>query len=266
MKIRFAELSWVEIEEIQKKPNIIILPVGSTEQHGPHLPINVDSYCPTYIAEKAANEINKKSPVKALVAPTVYYTEVATFDGYPGTIGVQIDTIAKYLEDITVSFTKNGFNNLLIVNGHSSNIIPINTALRKANIKFPNAGYYAVNWWSIGTDTILDTIQSKPCLHAEEIETSVSLWIQPENVNMEKSYCEYPTLSLSEKWVTPDFYGLTKHVFYHSRKKYPKYNISPGVMGDAKIASSEKGKIIVEAVVKDLCELIIEIVESEKNY
>jgi len=70
---------------------------------------------------------------------------------------------------------------------------------------------------------------------------------------------------LSEKWVTPDFYGLGKTVFYHSRKKYPKFGKSKGIMGDATTASKETGEKIAQAVVADLIEIIVEIVASEEK-
>jgi creatinine amidohydrolase len=266
MKVRFSHFTWPEIAEIQKQPNIIILPVGSTEQHGPHLPLNVDSCCPTYIAEKAAFLTNQEKKIVALVAPTVHYTEVATFDSYPGSIGVSVDTEANYILEIVTSFIENGFNNILVLNGHSSNMIPINTALRKATIKYSKAGIYGINWWSLGATTIKNTLKSKPCLHAEEMETSVSLVAQPVNVKMDKACSEYPTLSLSEKWATPDFYGLGKSVFYQSRNKYPKYGEGLGVMGDATKACRQTGEIIIDAVVKDLHDIIIEIVQSEKDF
>ena len=266
MKNQFSHLTWPEIAEIQKRPNIIILPVGSTEQHGPHLPLNVDSCCPEYIAEKTASLISQEGDIVALIAPTVHYTEVATFDAFPGSIGVSVDTTANYIMEIVCGFISNGFNNLLVLNGHSSNMIPINTALRKANIRHPNAGIYGINWWSVGSSTIKNSLKSKLCLHAEELETSVSLVAQPENVKMEKAGAEYPALSLSEKWATPDFFGLGKHVFFHSRKKYPEYGTGLGIMGDATKASRETGEKIVEAVVKDLHDIIIEIVQSEKDF
>ena len=150
-----------------------------------------------------------------------------------------------------------------MLNGHSSNTIPINTALRKVNAEFPNAGLYAVNWWSLGNLSRL--LKSPPSLHAEEMETSLCLVAEPDKVDLSKADAEYPKLSLSEKWATPDFYGLSKTVFYHSRKKYPKFGKSKGVMGDATAASKETGEKIAQAVVADLAEIIMEIVASEEK-
>lgn len=259
--IKLSDLTWPEIAEIQKKSNLIILPIGSTEQHGPHLPVNVDSCLATFLAEQAAQKVNAERTIRVLVAPTIHYTEVETFKEFPGTIGISLDTEVKLIQEVVCSFVTNGFNNILILNGHSSNTIPINTALRNVNANLPDAGLYAINWWALGN--LLKILKSPPSLHAEEMETSLCLIAEPDKVDISKAEVEYPRLSLSKKWVTPDFYGLSKTVFYHSRKKYPKYKKSKGIMGDATTASKETGEKIVEAVVNDLAEIIVEIVASE---
>lgn len=263
MEIRLANLKWPEIAELLRKPNVVLLPTGATEQHGPHLPINVDSCCSTYLAERAALSFPAGQPIRVLVAPTVHYTEIETFKSFPGTIGISLDTEIRLLQDIVRSFIANGFNNVFVVNGHSSNTIPINTALRQVNSEFPDAGLYAANWWSLGN--LRDLLRSPPSLHAEEMETSVCLVAEPELVDMSKAYSEYPTLSLSARWATPDFYGMGKSVFYHSRKNYPSHGKGMGIMGDATVASRETGAKIVDAVVGDMVEIIREIVKSEQG-
>lgn len=264
MEIWLSSLKWTEVAEIQKKPNLIILPTGSTEQHGPHLPLNVDSVCANYLAEQVALKVNAEQPIRVLVAPGIHYTEVETFKDFPGTIGITLDTEVKLIEEVVRSFVANGFHNILVLNGHSSNQIPINTALREVNAQFPDAGLYAVSWWALGNLTKI--LKSPPSLHAEEMETSLCLVAEPEKVNMSLASSEYPTLSLSRKWVTPDFYGLSRTLFYHSRKGYPRFGKSMGVMGDATTASKETGEKIINAVVNDLAEIIVEIVHSEEKY
>ena len=262
MKIKLSELSWPEVKDILNQRNAILVPVGSTEQHGLHLPLNVDSACATYVSDKAAAKVNADNLIRVVVAPTIHYTEVYTFSSFPGSIGISLDTETRLIADITRSFIKQGFNNLIFVNGHNSNIIPISTALRQVSEEYPTAGLYALNWWALGFETIPKIRKSQFCLHADELETSMSLLIQPENVRMEEAAVEIPQYSLSEKWVKPDFYAPSR-VFYHSRKKYPRMGIDRGVMGDPTVASKETGEKIAEAVIKDLAEVIIEVVTSE---
>jgi creatinine amidohydrolase len=265
MEIRLANLRWPQIAEIQKKPTVVLLPIGSTEQHGPHLPLNVDSCCAEYIAEQTALRFAKGElgAVSVLVAPPIHYTEVGTFKDYPGTVGISLETEISLISEVVRSFLVHGFNNVVIINGHAPNTVAISAALRKANGDFPDAGLYGVDWWSLGN--LGNILKSRPGLHAEEIETSIGLLVEPDKVDLSKGYSEYLKLSLSEKWATPDFYGMGKKVFYHSRKKYPKFGTSLGIMGDATAASAETGKLIVEAVVKDLAEIILEIVRGAEK-
>ena len=266
MKIRLDGMTWPEVEEALRKPNAVIVPTGSTEQHGLHLPLNVDACCATHMAEQAARKVNDEHQIRVIVAPTISYGETTTFSlaGFTGTIGVSVDTMIRVIEDIARNFITQGFKNIIFVNGHAENIIPISTALKKLSIDYPDAGLYALNWWALGFEVVPEVCESKIRLHADEVETSVSLVIQPENVYLDKAVAEYPVYSLSEKWVFPDFYGANR-VFYHSRKKFPiRAKGNPGVMGDATVASKEKGEKIIKAVVDNLAEIIVEVVQSEQ--
>lgn len=261
LNIKLDDMSWPEVEKVLDKPNAVLIPVGSVEQHGLHLPLSVDSRCATYISEQVAKKVIEEHQISVVVAPTIQYTDVTTFASFPGTIGISLDTEIRVIGDIARSFIKHGFKNIIFVNGHMSNVIPINTALRQVYVDYPDAGLYALNWWDLGFEVIPKIRKSTICLHADEIETSVSLVIQPENVYLDKATKDFPTISLSNKWAIPDFYGPNR-VFYHSRKKYPKLGFGSGVMGDATLASRETGEQIIKAVVNDLAEIIVEVVKS----
>ncbi len=268
MKILWEDMSWPEIEEVLKRPNAVILPTGSTEQHGLHLPVNVDSRCAAYIAEQAARKVSEENQIPVLVLPVVPYGDTATFRYYPGTVSLSIDTFSRVVEDIVRSLVVDqGVKNVVVLNGHNSNTIAIATALRKLSTELPGTGLYAVTWWDLGFDVIPGVRKSELDSHAGELETSLSLVIQPENVHLEKAVKETPTFSLSSRWVLPDLQRSPDKVFYHSRKKYPKgTGQGSGVMGDPTVASRETGGEIVSAVVDDLAQIILEIVRSEKGH
>ena len=264
MLIRFSELSWPEAQDLLRKPTVILIPMGSTEQHGFHLPLNVDSACATFFAERAAEKVNEASSVRTLVAPTMHYSDVGTFSTFPGTVGISLQTEIALVGDIARSFLRQGFKNLLFLNGHAPNSLPISAALQLVSAEFPEAGLFALNWWALGVDTIARVRKSRAGLHADELETSLCLLIQPQNVAIEKAVAEMPRYALSEKWVKPDFYASNK-LFFHSRKKYPRPETGHGVMGDPTVASRETGAQIATAVVDDLAQIILEIAQSEAN-
>ena len=154
-----SDMPWPEVQELLKQPNAVLIPAGSTEQHGLHLPLNVDSACATYLSEKSAEKVNNNHKIRVVIAPTLNYTEVNTFSDFPGSIGITVDTETRVILDITRSFIKQGFKNLIFVNGHSSNMLPINMGLRQVAEEYPAAGLYALNWWALGFETIPENPQ-----------------------------------------------------------------------------------------------------------
>ncbi len=261
MKIRLEDMTWPEVEEVLREPNVVILPTGCLEQHGRHLPLSVDSRCATYVSEQAASKVTDEHNIRILVAPVVSYGETLTFRNFPGTIGLSVDTTTRVIEEIVRAFISQGFKNILIVNGHFSNTLPISTALRNVSIDFPDLGLYAVYWWVLGSDFILKTRKSDVMGHACELETSASLVIQPENVHLEEAVKELPSIPLSSKWFSGDFYGPRKLI--HTSRKFPKMGENAGVMGDPTVSTKEFGEKAIAACADNLAELLVEIVKSE---
>ena len=268
MGVRFAELSWSEVEDIIRKPNALVIPMGAIEQHGHHLPLNVDSLLATYVSEKAAIKVNEQTGISVLVAPCLNYTETAGFSfplsGYPGTVGVSVDTITRVIEDIVEGFLAMGFTNIVIVNGHYSNARIIPVALQKVHIDHPEAGLYALNYWSLATDVIAGVRRSDMSHHADELETSMMLVVKPEKVRLDKASKWEPKFSLSRKFAFPDLLGPNKMLF-HSRRTMPRrqFGDRTGVMGDSTVAKRETGEQILSAAIDGLTDLLEEIVKSE---
>jgi creatinine amidohydrolase len=261
MKLHMSDMSWPEVQELLKTPHVAVVPVGSTEQHGLHLPLNVDATIATYLAEKAAEKVNAEGKFNVVVAPTVQFG-MTGFVEFPGTITISFDTEVGLLFDIANSFLRQGFKNILFFNCHGGNIVPLKVALQKASGAHPGCGLFAVDWPDLGFDTIPKIRQSSRGRHADEIETSLSLLIQPQNVHMEKATKALPEAFLSEKWIIPDYYG-PNHLLFSSRGKSPRMGKASGVMGDATLATRETGEKVAAAIITDLAELIIDIVQSE---
>jgi len=263
MKIKLEDMTWPEVEEVLKEPNAVVLPTGCLEQHGRHLPLSVDTRCATHVSELAARKVLDEHNIRILVAPAVYYGETLTFKAFPGTVGLSLDTTTKVIEEIVRGFVSQGFANILIVNGHFSNTLPISVALRKVSTDFPNLGLYAVYWWVTGSEVIKKIRKSQVMAHACELETSVSLVIQPENVNLDEAVKELPSIPVSSKWFSGDFYGPRRLI--HVSRRFPKMGEDAGVMGDPTVATKEFGEKVIAAVVDELAELLVEIVKSEEG-
>ena len=131
--VRLEELSWSDVEEaIKNGYKTVVIGVGSTEQHGPHLPLAVDAILADHMALRLAEKIGN-----ALVAPTIRTGYSAHHLDFAGTVSLREETLTMVIEDYIDSLVKHGFENIVIVSGHGGNIFAIRTAMNKMRVKYP---------------------------------------------------------------------------------------------------------------------------------
>lgn len=112
------ELTWKDIADYLKHDNIAIIPVGSTEQHGPAGPLGVDAYAAIALAEDAA----KKAGVVS--TPPLWFSDSPHHLDFPGTISLRPETLIAVIKDIVHSLERNGFRKFVVINGHKGTNIP----------------------------------------------------------------------------------------------------------------------------------------------
>lgn len=263
MTVRLDEMSWPEVQEVLSKPNAIILPFGSTEQHGAHLPLNTDSACATYIAEYTAQKVTDEHKISVLVAPTIHYTDVSLHKMFPGTIGVKADTLIRMIVDIVRSFLDQGFNNIIALTGHRENDCPLVVALRMIAEDYPKANVFAVCTIDLDFDVRSGLLKAGvPGMgHALEMETSAALVIEPQNVHLDKAIIGSRELPLSEKYIGSYGKDTRKGVLYYSGAKGFEKS---GTFGDPTMASKETGEKILSAMIGNLADIIRQVVQPEK--
>jgi creatinine amidohydrolase len=253
----YAKLTWPELSEAAAMGKIIVLPVGSTEQHGHHLPIDVDNLLCTNTALEAA----RRAPDQILVAPTIPYGfNVHAFD-FPGTMHIPRNPFVDYVVDVCKSFAYHGFKRIIIYDGHGSNMPPLTLAARRVALE-TDALCACVMWTSLLTvnpEHMKSWRESRipgGCAHACELETSAYLHFAPERVQMDKAqdniaWYNYPENSrFGGVDLLAGGSGVLKVVEWTS-------TYSPqGVMGQATLGSAEKGKIIVEEAANQLVNFV----------
>ncbi|MGY5858023.1 MAG: creatininase family protein, partial [Candidatus Thorarchaeota archaeon] len=119
MKYLLAKMTWPEVEEILKETDIVLVPVGSTEQHGPALPVDTDAYITTELTLLLAEKIWSKQ--KVVVAPTMSFGYSPHHMDFKGTISLNESTLANVYVDICKSLDHHGFKKIILVNGHGGN-------------------------------------------------------------------------------------------------------------------------------------------------
>ena len=131
MKYRFAEMIWHEIRDAAQQDRVAVLPVATYEDHGPHLPVDVDVVLCTEICERAVNRI----PSEAVLAPPVSHGYSPHHMDFHGTLTIDWDVFIRYVKNVCDSLAYHGFQRILIVNGHGSNTSPLDLA-RQLNRAF----------------------------------------------------------------------------------------------------------------------------------
>ncbi len=135
--MRLDHATWKEVEAYLKKSDGIIIPVGSTEQHGPMGLIGTDALC----AEKIAWEAGKK--LNVYVAPTITYTPAHFNMSFPGTISISQELFVSLLQEVVRALEKHGFSKFYFINGHGANL----KALKSLTNQFSNISIRVRSWW-----------------------------------------------------------------------------------------------------------------------
>jgi creatinine amidohydrolase len=251
-KYRYEEFTWPEIREAVAEKRVAVLPVGTIEQHGPHLPLVTDVLTSTEMSRLAVESI----PAEAVLLPSVFYAFNEHHLDFPGTIAVEGDTFIRYVTDIGKSLAYHGFRKILLVNGHGSNVPFLDICAR--NITNHTSAICAMaSWWSlIPKDLIAELRESAfpgGMAHGCELETSVLLYLRGDLVQMEKAEPDFPPQR--SEFFYWDLQSPSPIAFQEFFSRYSR----TGTLGDPTKASAEKGRRFVEAVTAQMVKLIREL-------
>jgi len=229
-----------DFEEKKNKSDLVILPVGSLEAHGHHLPLGTDIFSPRLFCRK----LEEKMGDEIWIAPEIPYGQSYELTVYPGTINVPSQVLAEYVYWVGKGMYENGMKKLILLNGHGGN----NTALNLACEMLEKIGMdvLLINWWLDYSKEIRAITGAQG--HAGEDETSAILYYDSSLVKMEKATK-----------------NLTQPLLRVKYKDSARYCYRDALSGDATKATYEQGEKIfasvVEAMIRD-----IKIVQSGVYY
>jgi creatinine amidohydrolase len=253
-EFRYEKLTWPEINDAIEMRKVCVVPCGAVEQHGAHLPLDVDIVCPTGIAHGAGRLI----PDKLLVLPTVCYGYTGHVMDFPGTINNHFEHFIDHVLDITKSLAYHGFKKIVLLNGHGSNMPNLDLVARRTNLE-TDAECILAAWWNLLT---VDKAflprwrQSKfpgGCAHACELETSLYMYLDGGNVRTD--LIRNGTISFNEEnspfnWV--DLFAAGPATLVSWTSSYSE----TGVLGEGELGSEEKGRVAYEEAVKQLTRFV----------
>ncbi len=229
-KILWQEMWRHEFEAALADDPVVIVPVGSVEQHGPHCPMDVDISAPFHMAAAVARRI-EDFPV--IVAPPIWSGFTHYNMGFPGTISLRLETFQMLLADVFRSIHANGFKRIVSVNGHGGNAAPC----RAVSWQVAEEDIFTLtfNWWDIVEDELRQwSATSEGVGHAGEWETAVQLHLRAHLIAQQHI--------VKDDTGTKPFAGALAFAEFAERRRDTLEDT--GVMGDATVASAEKGQRI----------------------
>ena len=245
----FPYLTWKDVDEMPDKENVVLVqPVGAIEQHGHHLPLVVDSAIAQAVLGKAFSQLPARIP--AYLLPPLYYGKSNEHARFPGTIALSAATLTAVLADVAESIYRAGFRKLVFANSHGGQPQVLEIVARDAHQKYEDLMLFPLFIFGAPhvAGELFDARELELGIHGGDVETSLMLSILPERVRVEKAVKEFPAglpedslLSLEGKlpfaWLTHE---LTKS----------------GSLGDATIASPEKGDRLLASLVEGWVRLL----------
>jgi creatinine amidohydrolase len=232
-----SSLSWPEIRDIRDQVELVLLPIGSNEQHGPNLSVNFDI--------TAAYEFSRRASARRyprlLVAPPIPWGVSFHHMNFPGTITLSVNTFMQVLVEVVASLKAHGFERFLIVNGHGGNVQPMGAATVRIKEEVNPLFIGACSHFSFQDRAEIDPRHGITGItgHACETETAVGMYIAPHTVK---------TDALAAGELTDLALGF--------RKTMARYNVTVpyrfdefttnGALGDARNATWEYGRDLVE--------------------
>ncbi|MCH2213245.1 MAG: creatininase family protein [Fuerstiella sp.] len=250
---RYEKLTWPEINQAIEQKQVCIVPCGAVEQHGDHLPLDVDLVCPGGIARGVGEALTDR----LLVLPTICYGYTGHVMDFPGTINTHYETFIRQVLDVTKSLAWHGFKKIILLNGHGSNMPNLDLAARRTNLE-TDAECVLVAWWdllSVDPEFLPGWRESQfpgGISHACELETSLYLYLDEDNVRKDRVHDHISTLNDGNPYIWNDLLGKGPAALTSWTSTYTPR----GVIGQPEFATREKGEQVYNEAVKQLSAIV----------
>jgi creatinine amidohydrolase len=249
--MHYGEVKWTETSDQTDK--VVVLPLGSMEQHGRHLPLLTDTMICQEIVDRAEQELGDE----ALFLPMVWVGVSEHHRGFPGTVSVTPATYVSMLSDIAESQIGSGFRRILFLNAHGGNSTPGQMALYEVQMRhrdMDDLWLVFATWFSLAASQIaaLPEINQKKVTHACELETSIILHLHPELVALDLAHGTQA--AFDSAFYSPDSSRVNRVA---SPRPFEHITLHGGY-GHPELATPEKGEALLDVAVEQVVTCIQE--------
>lgn len=252
--ILLAECTAREVEQHLETGAKVIVPAGSTEQHGSHGPLCTDALLSTEVSLRIARRIN------ALVAPTIPYGLSGDHKGFP-VVYVSVTTLTGLVQDVCLSLAETGFREIIFINGHYTNIIAMAAAIAEVGDRLPPGTVaFPFNYWDpLPPEQLNAYLSAEVGYHANIGETSAVMAVDESLVDLERAVAEFPEFPTTP---TPAIVAA----YFFSRKGTTYSAMRSGVWGDPRGSSAERGRQYLQQIEEAGVHFIQNVEESFKRF
>jgi creatinine amidohydrolase len=248
------EMTDPEVAAYLEDGDLLLVPTGATEQHGPHGPLGTDVIIPREVCRRVALELG------GLVAPPLAYGISGGHKGFKGLAYLRPSTFQAMVGDLIVSFSEAGFRRIVFVNGHYTNFPAVNlAAFEVADRLAPGTHAYAMSYWdALPPEEAEAYLSLSTGLHANIGETSAVMAVRPELVKLDRAVEGWPNF--------PDFRGPampTIFAYFETRPASTYWSLPQGVWGDPRASTAQLGEKFYTQITKGVCNVVADITEAE---
>jgi creatinine amidohydrolase len=249
--MQYGEFNWNDIQG--RADRIVVLPLGSLEQHGHHLPLLTDSMIGTEIARRAEAELRDE----ALFLPLLWVGASDHHRAFPGTVSVSNSVYVDLLIDMLESLVASGFRRIFVLNSHGGNITPGRMAIYDVQLNhrdLPDLYLAFSSWWTIAAEQVaaLTNVKQEMVTHACEQESSMILRLRPELVKMEAA--RGANIPFESAFYCPDFSRPSR---VDIPRAFDQLSVT-GAFGHPEIAEAQKGEALFSAAVEQVVAFVRE--------
>lgn len=250
--MQYGEQPWNELQAHRHK--VVVVPLGSLEQHGHHLPLLTDTLIGGEIARRAEAELGDA----ALFLPPLWLGASDHHRGYPGTVSLSGEVYVDVLRHLLECLISAGFRRILLLNAHGGNVVPGSMAIYDLQLRYhrhlPELWLAFASWMDLAGEQIaaIDALEQKHVTHACELETSMILRLEPQLVCLEAA--RGANIAFESAFYTPDFSR-------GSRVDVPRafeQLSTTGAFGHPETATAEKGETLFEVATREVVAFVRE--------
>jgi len=242
--LRFEELTWTEVQALPPE-TVLVLPTGSMEQHGPHLPLGTDVYIPVGLADRLADALQDGDPPLVMLTP-LSYTYAKESNWWPGTVNLDGTTLISVMRDLLNDLFRQNLRRVMVINGHMESVQFLMEGVQLAVAGQSDARVVLINWWEQVSDRLIDEVFGDAwpgweAEHAALTETAMMLSLYPDLVRRDQVVAD----RVGEAWP------------YKVFPQREEARAPSGVFADASPATAEIGERVVAEIVQGLRQALL---------